>query len=238
MRSLASPNSASGPPASPSTEERRIPFYALAQRDGLILDGPARVVIRRKVVDKKIIPTREEYAKLLEEIGKLDERAREATKLVQLLARDAPPRGHADPVERGRFREGAVHRFGRGCRDEELRNADRAAVSMFAEVPLGDPGRWSRCRTGANCRDRLEQVSDSVRSRSGRPTEVYASFLAAFFREQRNSSWSGLQDDFRLDWAQGRGDAGGEAIRPLKGKTFPREGKTSSLKASATMRRL
>lgn len=58
-----------------------------AQRDGLILDNPARVVKRRKVVDKEIvIPTREEYAKLLEEIAKLDERARDSAKLVQLLA--------------------------------------------------------------------------------------------------------------------------------------------------------
>lgn len=99
MPSTAWPNSASGPPASPSTEERRIPFYALAQRDGLILDNPARVVKRRKVVDKKIvIPTREEYAKLLEEIAKLDERAREAAKLVQLLALSGMRLGEATRI--------------------------------------------------------------------------------------------------------------------------------------------
>jgi integrase len=82
-----------------------------AQRDGLILDNPARVVKRRKVVDKEIvIPTREEYAKLLEEIAKLDERARDSAKLVQLLALSGMRLGEATRIvwrevdfEKGQF---------------------------------------------------------------------------------------------------------------------------------------
>lgn len=58
-----------------------------AKIDGLILDNPARVVKRRKVVDRKIvIPTREQYERLLEEIKKFDSRASESAKLIQLLA--------------------------------------------------------------------------------------------------------------------------------------------------------
>lgn len=82
-----------------------------AQRDGLILDNPARVVKRRKVIDKKIvIPTREEYTKLLEEIAKLDARARDSAKLVQLLALSGMRLGEATRIvwrevdfEKGQF---------------------------------------------------------------------------------------------------------------------------------------
>jgi integrase len=82
-----------------------------AQRDGLILDNPARVVKRRKVVDKEIvIPTREEYGNLLEEIAKLDERARDSAKLVQLLALSGMRLGEATRIvwrevdfEKGQF---------------------------------------------------------------------------------------------------------------------------------------
>lgn len=86
-------------------------IFDYAHRDGLILDNPARVVKRKKVVDKEIvIPTREEYTKLLEEIGKLDERARESAKLVQLLALSGMRLGEATRIvwrevdfERGQF---------------------------------------------------------------------------------------------------------------------------------------
>lgn len=86
-------------------------ILAGAQRDGLILDNPARVVKCLKVVDKEIvIPTRDEYARLLEELGKLDGRARDSTKLVQLLALSGMRLGEATRIvwrevdfERGQF---------------------------------------------------------------------------------------------------------------------------------------
>lgn len=100
--------------------------------------------------------------------------------------RDASRRGHADRLAGGRFREGAVHRFGRGGRHEEQRNADRASVSDVAAVSGGDPARWGRYWTRANCPDRLKQVSDPVRLRGRRLTEVHASFATALLREQRD----------------------------------------------------
>lgn len=58
-----------------------------AVEDGLILDNPAKVIKPRRVVNKEIvIPTREEYEKLLEAVKKLGTRAHEAENLIQLLA--------------------------------------------------------------------------------------------------------------------------------------------------------
>lgn len=86
-------------------------IFDYAQQDGLILDNPARVVKRRKVVDKKIvIPTREQYERLLEAIAELDGRARESANLVQLLALSGMRLGEATRIlwrevdfERGQF---------------------------------------------------------------------------------------------------------------------------------------
>lgn len=70
-----------------------------AKQDGLILDSPADVVKRRKVVDKEIvIPTREEYERLLSALKKLDPRARESSKLVQLLALSGMRLGEATSI--------------------------------------------------------------------------------------------------------------------------------------------
>lgn len=70
-----------------------------AVEDGLILDNPARVIKRRRVVDKEIvIPTREEYEKLLAAIKKLDARAQEAAKLIQLLALSGMRLGEATEI--------------------------------------------------------------------------------------------------------------------------------------------
>jgi len=67
-----------------------------AREDGLILDNPAKVVKLRKVVDKKIvIPTREEYEKLLEAIGS---RAQESMNLIQLLALSGMRLGEATRI--------------------------------------------------------------------------------------------------------------------------------------------
>lgn len=76
---------------------RSILEYAV--EDGMILDNPARVVKRRKVIDKKItIPTREEYEKLLEAIEKLDPRARVSKILIQLLALSGMRLGEATRI--------------------------------------------------------------------------------------------------------------------------------------------
>lgn len=71
--------------------------YAL--HDGMILDNPARVIKRRKVVDKEIvIPSREEYESLLLTIDELDPRARESRNLVQLLALSGMRLGEATRI--------------------------------------------------------------------------------------------------------------------------------------------
>ena len=70
-----------------------------AKDDGLILDSPARVVKRRKVVDKQIvIPTREEYERLLAAVDRLDPRARESKNLIQLLALSGMRLGEATRI--------------------------------------------------------------------------------------------------------------------------------------------
>ncbi|NRB76857.1 MAG: tyrosine-type recombinase/integrase, partial [Verrucomicrobiales bacterium] len=82
-----------------------------ANRDGLILENPAQVIKRRKVVDKEIvIPTREEYERLLKALDQLDPRAREAKALIQLLALSGMRLGEATRIkwsevdfERGQF---------------------------------------------------------------------------------------------------------------------------------------
>ena len=61
--------------------------FATAKREGLILDNPAEPLPRRKA-DKAqpVIPTREQFARLLETLKGMDPRARHAVTLVELLA--------------------------------------------------------------------------------------------------------------------------------------------------------
>jgi len=69
------------------------------RRDGLILDNPARVIKRRRIVDREIvIPSREEYRKLLEAIRGLDGRADQSADLVQLLALSGMRLGEATRI--------------------------------------------------------------------------------------------------------------------------------------------
>ncbi|MDA7673473.1 tyrosine-type recombinase/integrase [bacterium] len=71
-----------------------------AVRDGLILDNPANVIKRRRSKAKEIvIPTREEYEKLLEAIDQLDGRAGQSKILVQLLALSGMRLGEATRIE-------------------------------------------------------------------------------------------------------------------------------------------
>lgn len=71
-----------------------------ACQNGLILDNPARVIKRRRVVDKKIvIPSREEFELLLAAIENLDGRASESLRLVRLLAFSGMRLGEAIRIE-------------------------------------------------------------------------------------------------------------------------------------------
>lgn len=71
-----------------------------AVRDGLILDNPATVIKRRKSKSKAIvIPTREEYEKLLVALDGLDPRAKESKILVQLLALSGMRVGEATRIK-------------------------------------------------------------------------------------------------------------------------------------------
>lgn len=56
--------------------------------------------------------------------------------------RDAPRRGDVGRAARGRFLEGAVHGFGRGDRDNEGGDADRAAVSEVTGVDFKTIAAW------------------------------------------------------------------------------------------------
>ncbi|WP_269523028.1 tyrosine-type recombinase/integrase [Coraliomargarita parva] len=59
--------------------------YAIER--GITLENPASILKRRKIQSKAIlIPTHDEFEKLVSGISKLDERAKEAAHLVQLLA--------------------------------------------------------------------------------------------------------------------------------------------------------
>lgn len=62
-------------------------LFAVAKREGVILDNPAENLPRRKAdKSKPVIPTREQFASLLSAIQTLDARARHAGTLVELLA--------------------------------------------------------------------------------------------------------------------------------------------------------
>jgi integrase len=58
-----------------------------AQREGLILNNPAQAIKRRRLQKKEIvIPTRDQFSKLIKGIRDLDVRARDAADLIELLA--------------------------------------------------------------------------------------------------------------------------------------------------------
>jgi len=58
-----------------------------AKREGLILDNPAERLPRRKAdKSKPVIPSRDEFVRLLDAMRKLDTRARHAAELAELLA--------------------------------------------------------------------------------------------------------------------------------------------------------
>jgi len=70
-----------------------------AQSDGLILDNPAMMIKRRKSKGREIIiPTREEFEKLLEAIDNLEGPTEESMKLVQLLALSGMRLGEATRI--------------------------------------------------------------------------------------------------------------------------------------------
>ena len=69
---------------------------------GLLLDNPASVIKRRRVVDKAIlIPSHEQFCKLIESLHELDARAREAVPLVKLLALSGMRLGEATRITWG-----------------------------------------------------------------------------------------------------------------------------------------
>jgi integrase len=70
-----------------------------AQQDGLILDSPAKDLRRHKVIDKPIlIPSHEEYGRLLTAIDELDGRASHARNLIELLALSGMRLGEATRI--------------------------------------------------------------------------------------------------------------------------------------------
>jgi integrase len=60
---------------------------AYAHREGLLLDNPARVLKRRRMPKVRIvIPSKEEFTKLVQQLRSLDRRCRASANLVELLA--------------------------------------------------------------------------------------------------------------------------------------------------------
>lgn len=71
-----------------------------AVRDGLILDNPALVIKRRKSTSKKFdIPTRDQFAKLLDALRDLRADAQSAVELCELLAYSGCRLGEATAIE-------------------------------------------------------------------------------------------------------------------------------------------
>jgi len=68
-----------------------------AEREGFVLDNPAKVIVRRKN-DKTaiVIPTREQFATLVETLRVLDPRSGPAAELVELLAYSGMRKGEAN----------------------------------------------------------------------------------------------------------------------------------------------
>ncbi len=78
----------------------RILDYAM--RDGLILDNPARVINRLKQPQgKAVIPTKEQFGKLLDAIGSLKVTAHDAANLCELLAYSGCRLGEATALRWG-----------------------------------------------------------------------------------------------------------------------------------------
>ncbi len=62
-------------------------MLAYAVREGLLLDNPARLVERRKLPKRRIvIPSHDQFRKLVEQIRRADRRAQHGANLVELLA--------------------------------------------------------------------------------------------------------------------------------------------------------
>ncbi|MEX0325393.1 MAG: tyrosine-type recombinase/integrase [Puniceicoccaceae bacterium] len=77
--------------------------YAI--REGIILDNPARSLKRKKLLKKElIIPTQEQFAKLISHLRSLTIRHQEAANLLELLAYSGMRKGEANA-----FRWGDVH---------------------------------------------------------------------------------------------------------------------------------
>lgn len=86
-------------------------IFEHAVSHGILLDNPAKIIKRRKVTDKSIlIPSEDDFAKLLRGIANLDGKASEALHLVKLLAYSGMRLGEATNIvwgevdfENGRF---------------------------------------------------------------------------------------------------------------------------------------
>lgn len=74
-------------------------IFEYARANGLILDNPASTLKRRRIVERKIVvPTRDEYAKLLEALEGAGPRGYESRRLVQLLALSGMRLGEATRI--------------------------------------------------------------------------------------------------------------------------------------------
>ena len=74
-------------------------IFEYARANGLILDNPASNLKRRRIVEQKVVvPTRDEYAKLLEALEAAGSRGVESTRLVQLLALSGMRLGEATRI--------------------------------------------------------------------------------------------------------------------------------------------
>jgi len=82
--------------------ETLMAVFQYAKREGLILENPAEIIKRRRLVTKTIVtPTKEEFEALLKTLRQLDSRYWEAANLVELLAYSGMRLGEATSITWG-----------------------------------------------------------------------------------------------------------------------------------------
>lgn len=127
--------------ASTFNKEREVLIQILcaAKRDGLLLDNPAEGVSRRKMDKTKlVIPTRDQFIRLVQTLRSFDIRYQDATDLVELLAYSGMRLGEATElrwedvdVDRGLF---SVTAGERGTKNHEARTVPLfPALRQFLE---------------------------------------------------------------------------------------------------------
>ncbi len=123
-----------------------IAILAYAQREGLLIDNPGNVLARRRMPKHElVIPTREQYAKLLATLRASDARYEEAANLVELLATSGMRLAEATAL-RWRHVDFKAKRFTVTGGERGTKNHEARVVPLFPKMEAFLRGLWQERR--------------------------------------------------------------------------------------------